>query len=59
MFKFEYDYMRLSAISIICVAILLAGCLLNNYLIVSKYIDNGYQKNMVVGNEYSIWQKCK
>lgn len=55
--KFEYDYMKLWAISIVCVTLFLLGFLLYCYKINTQYIENGYQKTMVVGSGDCLWQK--
>ena len=55
--KFEYDYMKLSAISILCATAILLGCLFYKYKINCKFIENGYIPKMVIGSQDSLWQK--
>lgn len=58
MFKFEYDYMRLTAIGMVCVTVLLMACIINNYFTVKRYVENGYQRTPAIGSEYALWHKA-
>ena len=55
--KFEYDWCRLTAISIVCLTILFSILRVTYHSENMKMIENGYQQETIAGYSSPVWRK--